>query len=99
MDLNPEDVAVAALLARICSNTARHAVGSSASSNLALAIDLLEVSKLMPAVSLEWLIQGMVMLPAERKAELIAKANELAPLPSRTCAFASCPWLQGFCAA
>ena len=71
-------------LTRICSNTARHIVESSATSDLALAGDLLEVHKLMPAVSLEWLVQGLVMLPDERKAELIAKANELAPLRPNT---------------
>ena len=71
-------------LTRICSNTARHIVESSATSDLALAGDLLEVHKLMPAVSLEWLVQGLVMLADERKAELIAKANELAPPHSKT---------------
>ena len=70
-------------LTRICSNTARHIVESSATSDLALAGDLHEVHKLMPAVSLEWLVQGLVMLPDERKAELIARANELAPPHSK----------------
>jgi hypothetical protein len=61
-------------LTRVCSNAARHVIDSSATSDLALAGDLLEVHKLMLAVSLEWL----VMLPDERKAELIAMAEELA---------------------
>jgi HD-like signal output (HDOD) protein len=64
-------------LTRICSNTARHLLESSATTNLALASDLLEVHTLMPTVSLNWLVEGLVMLPDERKAELIVIANEL----------------------
>jgi HD-like signal output (HDOD) protein len=64
-------------LTRICSNTARHIVESSATSNLALAFDLLEINKLMPAMSLDWLVEGLVMLPDDHKPDLIAKANEL----------------------
>ncbi|MCX7162665.1 MAG: HDOD domain-containing protein [Betaproteobacteria bacterium] len=64
-------------LTRICSNTARHLVESSTTSNLALASDLIEVHELMPTVSLEWVVEGLVMLPDERKAELIVMANEL----------------------
>ena len=64
-------------LTRICSNAARHVVESSATSNLALACDLLEVHKLEPSVSLDWLVEGLVMLPDDHKADLIATANEL----------------------
>ncbi len=64
-------------LTRICSNTARHLVESSTTSILALASDLIEVHELMPTVSLEWVVEGLVMLPDERKAELIVMANEL----------------------
>ena len=64
-------------LTRICSNAARHVVESSATSNLALASDLLEVHRLMPAVSVDWLVAGLVMLPHEDKTELIAITNEL----------------------
>ncbi len=64
-------------LTRICSNVARHIVEASPTANLALAADLLEVHKLMPGTSLEWLVAGMVMLPDDHKAELIVKAGEL----------------------
>ena len=69
-------------LTRICSNTARHIVEASATSNLALAADLIEVRKLMTTVSLDWLIDGMVMLDGEQKAELEARANELSAPPA-----------------
>jgi hypothetical protein len=64
-------------LTRICSNTARHLLESSATSNLALAADLLEVHALMPTVSIEWLVDGLVMLPDERRAALTVLANGL----------------------
>jgi HD-like signal output (HDOD) protein len=64
-------------LTRICSNTARHILESSETANLALASDLLEVHKLMPAVNLDWLVEGLVMLPPERRIELVAMTNEL----------------------
>jgi HD-like signal output (HDOD) protein len=64
-------------LTRICSNTARHVVEESATSDLALASDLIEVNKLMPAVSLDWLADGLVMLPDEHRANLVVIANEL----------------------
>ena len=65
-------------LTRICSNVARHVVEPSATSTLALATDLLEAQKLMPAVRIEWLVEGLVMLPDEHKAGLLATAHELA---------------------
>lgn len=64
-------------LTRICSNTARHIVEASETSNLALAADLLEVRTLMPTASLDWLIDGMVMLSEEQKSELDARVREL----------------------
>lgn len=64
-------------LTRICSNAARHIVESSATSNLALASDLVEAHKLMPGASFDWLAAGLVMLPEQHRAELIANANLL----------------------
>lgn len=65
-------------LTRICSNTARHVVEASPTSTRALASDLLEVHKLMPGTRLEWLVDGLVMLPAANKSELTILVNELA---------------------
>ena len=62
-------------LTRICSNLARHIVESSDTSDLALACDLLEVQKLMPGASLEWLAEGLVMLPEQKRGELVELAN------------------------
>lgn len=64
-------------LTRICSNTARHVIESSETSTLAIASDLREVHKLMPTVSLDWLVEGLSMLSDDRKAELIATAGDL----------------------
>ncbi len=64
-------------LTRICSNVARHIVESSATSNLALASDLVEAHDLMPGISIDWLADGLVMLPDGQKADLIVNANEL----------------------
>lgn len=64
-------------LTRICSNFARHVVEASATVDLALASDLLDVHKLMPDVSVEWLVEGLVMLPDLHKSDLIAMASEL----------------------
>jgi len=64
-------------LTRICSNTARHIVESSGTSNLALACDLLEAHEFMPGMSVDWLVNGMIMLPDDHKADLLVKANEL----------------------
>lgn len=64
-------------LTRICSNFARHVVEASATVDLALASDLLDVHKLMPDVSVEWLVEGLVMLPDLHKTDLIAMASEL----------------------
>lgn len=64
-------------LTRICSNAARHIVESSSTSSLALASDLVEAHRLMPHVSIEWLVAGMVMLPDDHRADLIASATDL----------------------
>jgi hypothetical protein len=64
-------------LTRICSNVARHIIEPSATSTLALASDLLEARKSLPGVSVDWLVAGLVMLPEDQKAGLIANANEL----------------------
>ncbi len=71
-------------LTRICSNTARHVIESSETSSLALASDLHEVHKLMPTVSLDWLVDGLPMLSDDRKAELIAAAGDLVVQQSPT---------------
>jgi HD-like signal output (HDOD) protein len=70
-----------AQLTRTCSNAARHVLDESASSTLALAADLVDASKLIPAASLEWLADGLVMLPEERRAGLLEAAHELLAAP------------------
>ncbi|WP_041099088.1 HDOD domain-containing protein [Sulfuritalea hydrogenivorans] len=64
-------------LTRICSNVARHIVEASATSDLALASDLVEARRLMPGASLEWLVDGLVMLPEEHRIALMSIASEL----------------------
>lgn len=66
-----------AQLTRIASNTARHILENSETSPLAIAADLAEAHKLMPTVTLEWLIDELVMLPAEMKPGLLAGAQVL----------------------
>jgi HD-like signal output (HDOD) protein len=63
-----------AQLTRIASNTARHILDGSATAILAITADLAEAHKLMPAVSLEWLIEELVMLPEDVRAELLARS-------------------------
>jgi len=70
-------------LTRICSNTARHLLESSATADLALASDLLDVHALMPTVGLDWLAEGLTILAPERKAELVTIANDLLAKKSR----------------
>lgn len=65
-------------LTRICSNAARHIVESSPTSNLALASDLVEAHRVMPSASIEWLLEGMVMVPDDQRADLLTRARELA---------------------
>ncbi len=66
-----------AQLTRTCSNTARHVLDDSDTSTQALAQDLVEAARLIPTASLDWLIDGLVMLPEERRPELLEKAREL----------------------
>lgn len=70
-----------AQLTRTCSNAARHVLDESATSTLALAADLVDASKLIPNVSLEWLADGLVMLPEERRAGLLEAAHKLLAAP------------------
>jgi HD-like signal output (HDOD) protein len=65
-----------AQLTRVCSNTARHLLDESETANLALATDLVEVIELIPNASLEWLVDGLQMLPEARRLALLDKANE-----------------------
>jgi hypothetical protein len=64
-------------LTRISSNAARHLLDDSETSNLALANDLVEAAKLIPNATLEWLMEGLVMLPEERRAGLREAAHGL----------------------
>lgn len=66
-----------AQLTRTCSNAARHVLDDSETSTQALAQDIVEAVGLIPNASIEWLIDGLVMLPEERRPELLAKAGEL----------------------
>lgn len=68
---------VRAQMTRTCSNAARHLLDESETSTLALATDLVEASALIPNVSLEWLIDGLVRLPDERRPALLEKAQAL----------------------
>lgn len=70
-----------AQLTRTCSNAARHVLDESGTSTLALAADLIDASKLIPNVSLEWLADGLVMLPEERRAGLLEAAHKLHAAP------------------
>jgi len=38
---------------------------------------LVEAARLIPSASIEWLIDGLVMLPEERRPELVATAQAL----------------------
>ena len=67
---------VRAQMTRVCSNAARHVLEESATSTLALACDLVEAARLIPNASLEWLADGLIELPEERRLELLEKAYE-----------------------
>jgi len=72
-----------AQLTRCCSNTARHVLDDSETSTLALASDLVDAAHLIPNANLEWLLEGLVMLPDDRRAGVLATAYErLGALPS-----------------
>ena len=64
-----------AQLTRIASNTARHILDDSDTNILAISADLAEAHKLMPGVSLEWLIDELVMLPEDVRTELLTRAG------------------------
>lgn len=64
-----------AQLTRTCSNAARHVLDDSQTSMQALAHDLVEAAALIPNASIEWLIDGLVMLPEERRAGLSTMAQ------------------------
>jgi HD-like signal output (HDOD) protein len=68
---------VRAQLTRTCSNAARHVLDDSQTATLALATDLVEAVKIIPNATLEWLADGLVMLPDERRPALLEKAHEL----------------------
>lgn len=68
---------VRAQLTRICSNAARHLLDESETSTLALACDLVDASRLIPGASLEWLVDGLSMLPENRRPELLEISREL----------------------
>lgn len=64
-----------AQLTRIASNTARHILDDSDTNILAISADLAEAHKLIPGVSLEWLIDELVMLPEDVRTELLTRAG------------------------
>ena len=65
-----------ARLTRISSNAARHLLDESIGATAALACDLCEASALMPGVSLESLVDGLAILPDERRPALLAAARQ-----------------------
>lgn len=69
---------VRAQLTRISSNAARHFLETTETSDLALACDIAEAHKLMPSVSLHWLIEELIMVPEEEKPALLARAEAAA---------------------
>ena len=66
-----------AQLTRTCSNAARHVLDDSETSTQALAHDLIDAARLIPNASIEWLVDGLVMLPEERRPELLIKVQAL----------------------
>ena len=68
---------VRAQLTRTCSNAARHVLDDSETSTQALAHDLADAVRLIPNASIDWLIDGLVMLPEERRPELLARVQAL----------------------
>ena len=68
---------VRAQLTRTCSNAARHVLVDSETSTQALAQDLADAVRLIPNASIDWLIDGLVMLPEERRPELLARVQAL----------------------
>ena len=72
-----------ARLTRCCANAARHVLDDSATAVQALASDLVEAARLIPNAPLEWLLDALVWLPAERRESVLQTARELpGALPS-----------------
>ena len=65
-----------ARLTRTCSNAARHLLDESEGASTALACDLVEAHALMPEVSLDRLVDGLAMLPDERRPALLAMVRQ-----------------------
>ena len=68
---------VRAQLTRICSNAARHVLDDSPTSTQALASDVVDAGRLIPGASIEWLIDGLSMLPDERRPGVLESADLL----------------------
>ena len=68
---------VRAQLTRTCSNAARHVLDDSPTATQALACDIVEAHRLIPGASIDWLIDGLSMLPDERRPSLLESANLL----------------------
>lgn len=72
-----------ARLTRCCSNAARHVLDESATAAQALASDLVEAARLIPNAPLEWLLDALAGLPAERRESVLQTAHALSgALPS-----------------
>ena len=71
-----------AQLTRICVNAARHVLDATPGANAALACDLADASRLIPGASLDWLIDGLAELPAERRPALLAAAQQALAAPA-----------------
>lgn len=72
-----------ARLTRCCANAARHVLDDSETAVQALASDLVEAVRLIPNAPLEWLVDALVWLPAERREAVLQCARELpGALPS-----------------
>ena len=72
-----------ARLTRCCANAARHVLDESATAGQALASDLVEAARLIPNAPLEWLLDALAWLPADRRESVLQCARELpGALPS-----------------
>lgn len=66
-----------AQLSRVCTNASRHLIETHATSFQALAQDIADAHKLMPSAPLDWMVDGLIFVPPDRKPELVARAEEL----------------------
>ncbi|MBV2235712.1 MAG: HDOD domain-containing protein [Sterolibacterium sp.] len=64
-----------ALLTRICTDFARHAMSHDETADQALVADLLAVRKLMPNLSFNWLVESIQELDMDRRLLLVAQAE------------------------